>query len=474
MAVGCAACGGENEPDAKFCVDCGAALPPASPTGCPSCGAPASRGRFCAECGGALTPEGGSRQPHDARSQAAPVSERRLTSILFGDLVGFTALAEGRDLEEVRDLLSRYFVASRTVIQRYGGTVEKFIGDAVMAVWGVPTTHEDDAERAVRAGLDLVDRVNGLADELGIQGLTMRVGVVTGEVAVTLGADGEGMVAGDAVNTARGVQTAAAPGSVWVDDATYSLPSAAVAYSDAGEHLLKGKTLPVRLHEARAVVAAVGGAQRVDGLEASFTGRDRELRLVKELFEATVEDRRSRFVLVAGVAGMGKSRLGWEFEKYIDGLRGVVRWHRGRCLSYGDGVAFWALAEMFRSRLDQSETDSEAELRAKLDGGLSQWVGDEQERAWLRPRIAVLLGMETHTFPRDDTFAAWTIFLERVASGAEVVVLLVEDLQYADDGLLDFLDHAVETARCPLFVLGLARPELLERRPDAGTGRRKT
>src|SRR4051794_27613757 len=408
MSPVCTACAASNDEGARFCVECG--LPLASVRSCPSCGIEVTRGRFCPACGTAIAPGAAADQiPRQTGTEAArPVSERRLTSVLFGDLVGFTTIAESRDPEEVRELLSRYFTAARTVVQRYGGTVEKFIGDAVMAVWGVPSTHEDDAERAVRAGLDLVDRVNGLADEVGVEGLTMRVGVVTGEVAVTLGADGEGMVAGDAVNTASRVQTTAAPGHVWVDDATYSLTTAAVAYSDAGEHLLKGKSVPVRLHEARAVVAAVGGAQRVDGLEASFTGRDRELRLVKELFEATVEDGRSRFVLVAGVAGMGKSRLGWEFDKYVDGLRSIVRWHRGRCLSYGDGVAFWALAEMMRSRFGQSEIDTDADLTAKLDGGLSQWVGDEQERAWLRPRIAVLLGMETHTFPRDDTFAAWT------------------------------------------------------------------
>ena len=251
--------------------------------------------------------------------------------MLFGDLVGFTPLSESRDAEEVRELLSRYFEECRVVIGRYGGTVEKFIGDAVMAVWGVPVAHEDDAERAVRAGLELVQVVAAMGEDVGAPGLAMRVGVVTGEVAVTVGATAEGMVAGDAVNTAARVQSAAAPSQVWVDETTRSLSAAAISFSDAGEHALKGKALPVRLWQARDVVAEVGGGQRVDGLEAPLTGRTRELRLFKELFHAAVESGRPRLVVMDGDAGIGKSRLMWELEKYIDGLTADVRWHRGRC-----------------------------------------------------------------------------------------------------------------------------------------------
>jgi class 3 adenylate cyclase/tetratricopeptide (TPR) repeat protein len=466
MNRACSACAAEIADDAKFCAQCGTAAPVSS---CPGCGAPAGDGRFCPQCGTALT---AAVAMAAAESLPGRTAERRLTSVLFGDLVGFTTLSESRDPEEVRELLSRYFDESRTVVQRYGGTVEKFIGDAVMAVWGVPVAHEDDAERAVRAALDLVAMVAALGEDVGMAGLALRVGVVTGEVAVTLGATGEGMVAGDAVNTAARVQTAAHPGTVWVDDATRTLTSAAVSYTDTGEHDLKGKAAPVRLFQARSVVAAVGGAQRVDGLEAPFTGRDRELRLVKELFHATVEDGRPRLVLVSGVAGMGKSRLGWEYEKYVDGLSGTVRWHRGRCLSYGEGVAFWALAEMVRGRLRLAEGDTED--AASLDARLTEWLPDEAERSWVVPRIAVLLGSESRVFPREDLFAAWTVFFERVTADRDALVMLVEDLQYADDGLLDFLEHALETARFPLFVLALARPDLAERRAGIGTGRRAT
>jgi class 3 adenylate cyclase len=166
----------------------------------------------------------------------APVAERRITSVLFGDIVGFTPLSESRDAEDVRELLSKYFDTARSLIERFGGVVEKFIGDAVMAVWGVPTAHEDDAERAVRAALDLVDAVSLLGDEIGVPGLAMRVGIVTGEVAVTLGAAGQGMVAGDAVNTAARVQAVAGPGEVWVDETTRAATAAAVAYDDVGTH----------------------------------------------------------------------------------------------------------------------------------------------------------------------------------------------------------------------------------------------
>ncbi|MFL6071140.1 MAG: adenylate/guanylate cyclase domain-containing protein, partial [Actinomycetes bacterium] len=397
-----------------------------------------------------------------------------MTSVLFADLVGFTPLSESRDAEDVRELLSRYFRECRTVIGRYGGEVEKFIGDAVMAVWGVPVSREDDAERAVRAALELVQATVAMGQELTTPGLAIRVGVVTGEVAVTLGATAEGMVAGDAVNTAARVQSAATPGQVWVDEATRSLTAAAIAYQDVGEHSLKGKSEPVRLWHARTVVGELGGGQRVDGLEAPLTGRDRELRLVKELFHSTQESLRPRLVVVDGAPGVGKSRLAWEFEKYADGLTATVRWHRGRCLSYGDGVAFWALAEALRTRLGLTDLNASDDGADSLEEALAEFVPDPEERDWLRPRMAALVGADTAgAFAKPDLFAAWTSFLERLSQGGNAVVLVIDDAQYADDGLLDFLDHMLTTARAPIFVIALARPDLLERRPQLG-GRRTT
>jgi class 3 adenylate cyclase len=407
------------------------------------------------------------------------VAERRVCSVLFCDVVGFTPLSESRDPEAVRELLSRYFATARTVIGRYGGVVEKFIGDAVMAVWGTPAAAEGDAERAVRAALDLVAAVEALGAEAGVPGLAARAGVVTGEVAVSLGAVGEGMVAGDAVNTAARVQAAAEPGQVLADGATYRLAGRGVGFAEAGEHALKGKTDPQRLWRATRVLSAVGGVQRVDGLEAPLTGRDAELRTIKELFHATAERRVPRLVLISGPAGVGKSRLGWEFEKYIDGLAQEVWWHRGRCLSYGEGVAFWALAEIVRQRLGIAEEDPAEAAVGKLAAGLDRFVPEPTERGYIGVRLGRLLGV---TFPgdagaalgREELFAGWRLFFERLA-GEIPVVLLIEDAQYADAGLLDFLDHLIDwVSDLPMYVLVFARPELGQVRAGFGGGRNRS
>ncbi len=402
-----------------------------------------------------------------------------MCSVLFCDLVGFTPLSESRDPEAVRELLSGYFAVARTVVGRYGGVVEKFIGDAVMAVWGTPVATEGDAERAVRAGLDLVAAVAELGTEAGLAGLAARAGVVTGEVAVTLGAAGEGMVAGDAVNTAARVQAAAEPGSVLADGATHRLAGGGVGFADAGEHQLKGKTQPEHLWRATRVLAGVGGSQRVDGLEAPLIGRDAELRTVKELFHAAAERRVPRMVVASGPAGVGKSRLGGEVRKYIVGLAELVWWHRGRCLSSGDGVAFWALAEMVRQRLGIAEEDPPEIAAGKLAAGLDRFVPDQGERAYTGVRLGRLLGAAFAgdgggPLAREELFAGWRLFFERLAAEGPLV-LLVEDAQYADAGLLDFLDHLVAWARdLPIFVLVLARPELGQARPGFGTGRNRS
>jgi class 3 adenylate cyclase/predicted ATPase len=406
------------------------------------------------------------------------VAERRVCSVLFCDVAGFTPLSEARDAEAVRELLSQYFAVARTVIGRYGGTVEKFIGDAVMAVWGTPVAAEGDAERAVRAGLDLVAAVAQLGAETGVPGLAARAGVVTGEVAVTLGAVGEGMVAGDAVNTASRVQAVAEPGQVLVDGATQRLAGAGVGFADAGEHVLKGKAEPQRLWRATRVLSAVGGAQRVDGLEAPLTGRDAELRTVRDLFHATADRRVPRLVLISGPAGVGKSRLGWEFEKYADGVVEELWWHRGRCLSYGEGVAFWALAEIVRQRLGIAEEDPAEVATAKLAAGLDRFVADPGERAYAGVRLGRLLGVAFGVdggaaLSREELFAGWRLFFERLAA-TQPVVLLIEDAQYADTGLLDFLDHLIDWSRgLPVYVLVFARPELGQARPGFGTGRNR-
>ncbi|HJP88202.1 MAG TPA: adenylate/guanylate cyclase domain-containing protein [Candidatus Limnocylindrales bacterium] len=474
----CPNCATENRIGAKFCSEC--ATPLAS--GCPSCGTinpPAAK--FCSEC---ATPLQAGVRPAAARAAVpapanapaqgsganatGPVAERRVVSILFADLVGFTTYSEGRDAEEVRGLLSKYFELASALIGRYGGTVEKFIGDAVMAVWGAPVAREDDAERAVRAGLDLVDAVTKLAP-----GIQARAGVLTGEAAVTIGATNQGMVAGDLVNTASRLQSAAAPGMVLVGEATQRAAASAILFEEAGEQTMKGKSAPVAAWRAVRVVAERGGRNRSETLEAPFVGRDDELRLLKDLFHATEREGKSRLVSVIGPAGIGKTRLSWEFLKYVDGLLDNVWWHTGRCPAYGDGITFWALGEMVRGRAGLAETDDEATTRERIAATVAQHVADEAEARWIESALLALLGISgAQSIGSDQLFAAWRTFFERMASTSPVVMVF-EDMHHADRGLLDFVDHLMEWARTsPIIVITLSRPDLVERRPDWGVGLR--
>jgi predicted ATPase/class 3 adenylate cyclase len=393
--------------------------------------------------------------------------------VLFADLVGFTTLSESRDSEEVRELLSRYFDTCSRLIGLYGGTVEKFIGDAVMAVWGTPTATEDDAERAVRAALDLVAAVSALGDELGAPELQARAGVLTGEAAVTLGAEGQGMVAGDLVNTASRVQSVAEPGTVLVGESTRRTTEQTVVYEEAGAFELKGKEGLTPLWKALRVVSGARGSLKSTGLEAPFVGRDRELRQIKELFHASADERKAHLVSVTGIAGIGKSRLGWEFYKYFDGIAQITYWHRGRCLAYGEGVTYWALADMVRMRCRIVEDEEPASALQKLRLTLEEHIADPEERRFVEPRVAQLLGLaEQEARDRQDLFAAWRLFFERLAD-VYPTVLAFEDMQWADASLLDFVEYLLEWSRnSPLYVITLARPELLERRPTWGAGHR--
>jgi class 3 adenylate cyclase/tetratricopeptide (TPR) repeat protein len=461
--MACPSCGTENREGAKFCVRCGAGLSSA----CTTCGAPFQRGDlFCAECGSQL--EQASASPATlSPPREAPTAERRLVSVMFADLVGFTSVSESRDSEEVRELLSRYFELAQELVNRYGGVVEKFIGDAVMAVWGTPTATEDDAERAVRAALDLVASVPDLDPSL-----QARAGVLTGEAAVTIGAEGQGMVAGDLVNTASRVQSSAEPGAVLVGETTRRTTEQTIVYEEAGTFELKGKAEPVDLYRALRVVSGRAGALKSAGLEAPFVGRERELKLIKQLFHASAHDRRAHLVSVTGIAGIGKSRLAWEFYKYFDGIVDTVYWHRGRCLAYGEGVAYWALADMVRMRCRISEDEAPGPAREKLRSTLLEHLLDPEERAFVEPSLAHLLGIEEGSSDRQELFAAWRLFFERLADEYPTV-LAFEDMQWADTSLLDFVEYLLEWSReYPLYVITLARPELQERRPGWGAGQR--
>ena len=460
--MNCRVCGTPNPEGVAFCINCGTAFAEA----CAVCGAArVGNARFCGSCGTRF-PDAG---PADA-TEAVPAhsdadrTERRLVSVLFADLVGFTPFTEARDSEDVRDTLDRYFEIARDAVARHGGVIEKFIGDAVMAVWGAPVAREDDAERAVRAALELVDKVQTL-------NVNARAGVLTGEAVVRVGAEGEGMVVGDAVNTAARLQSAAEPGTVIVGEGTFRAASRAIAFEPVGELTLKGKGAPVPAWKAIRVVAERGGRNRSEALEAPFVGRADELRELKELFHATERDSRVRLVSVVGPAGIGKTRLARELGRYLDGLVENVYWHVGRSPAYGQGITFWALGEMVRARAGLLETDEEQTTRSKLAELLTTHVSDEAERRWIEGALLALLGFESRV-TSSELFAAWRTFFERLAVTAPVIMVF-EDHHHADAGLLDFVDHLLEWSRdVPLCVITLARPELLERRPDWATGKR--
>jgi len=464
-ATHCTACGTETRPGSKFCDNCGTPLA----ASCPACGeSNRADAHFCASCGTPLAADAPRPAAGAAPPQQPSIAERRLVTVLFTDLVGFTTLAEDRDPEAVRELLSRYFDAATRIVQLHGGTVEKFIGDAVMAVWGTPVAHEDDAERAVRAALELIDAVRALHP-----GLQARAGVLTGEAAVTLGATNQGMVAGDLVNTAARLQGVAEAGTVLVGETTRHAAENAIVFEPLGEHALKGKVTPVPAWRAIRVVAQRGGQGRADALEPPFVGRDEELRQLKETLHAVGRERRPRLVSITGPAGIGKSRLVWELEKYVDGIAEDVYWHRGRSPSYGEGITFWALGEMVRRRARLAEDDDEATTRERIARTVEEFVPVPEQRPAISGSLLALLGAEeAPPDGRDRLFPAWRSFFEQIAERG-TTVLVFEDLQWADAGLLDFIDHLLEWSRAlPILVITLARPELFDRRPDWGAGRR--
>ena len=431
------------------------------PVTCPRCGTVATEdARFCPQCGHALTPVG----------SAAGREERKVVSVLFADLVGFTTEAERMDPEEVRALLQPYHAALRADLERWGGTVEKFIGDAVMALFGAPVAREDDPERAVRAALDIRDTMTAEGR------LHVRIGITTGEALVALEArpeSGEGMASGDVVNTASRLQTAAPVDGILVDDATRRATSRVIEYRAHPSVSAKGKSEPLSVHEVVGARSRFGVDVR-GGSGSPLVGRGRELELLFGAFERAGAERQPQLVTIVGVPGIGKSRLVWELFHHIDSGTQLVRWRQGRALPYAEGISYWALGEIVKAEAGILETDPAEEAGAKLSRAVGL-VAEPADALWLerhlRPLVGLEAGAELRGDHRGEAFSAWTRYLEALAD-ERPIVLVFEDLQWADDGLLDFVDHLVEWAGgVPMLIVATARPELLSRRPGWGGGK---
>ena len=424
------------------------------------------RARFCLGCGTALA------APAPLRRE-----ERKRVSVLFCDLVGFTSRAEQLDVEDVRGLLTPYYAQLRAELERFGGTVEKFIGDAVMALFGAPVAHEDDPERAIRAALAIREAIAQFNDrDPGLE-LHLRIGVTTGEALVALDArpdQGEGMASGDVVNTAARLQAAAPVDGVLVDQATFQATERAIIFQPAEPVIAKGKAEPVTVWRALSPRASQG--VDIDQTpRTALLGRDRELELLRSALERARTEHTVQLVTLVGIPGIGKSRLVWELKALLEAETEVTVWRQGRCLPYGEGVALWALGEIVKAQAGILESDPADAALTKLSRAVADLVGDQGEAAWVIAHLSPLVGLADEapgaTARRGEAFAAWRRFLEALADQGPVV-LVVEDVHWADELLLDFLDHLLEWAdQVPLLIVATARPELLTRRPTWGGGK---
>ncbi len=414
---------------------------------CRACGEEnPERFRLCGFCGTPLAPP-----------QAAP-EVRKTVTIVFSDLTGSTALGESLDSESLRALMTRYFDEMRRVLELHGGTVEKFIGDAVMAVFGLPKVHEDDALRAVRAARDMQHALERLNDDLetgwGVR-LANRTGVNTGEVVAGDPAAGQRLVTGDAVNVAARLEQAAAPLDVLIGDLTYRLVRDAVDVEPVAPLELKGKAERVPAFRLVSVRGGEGFQRRDD---APIVGRDTELAALTEAFRSAVADRRCRLCSVLGQAGVGKSRLTREFLALV-GTEGA-RTLRGRCLPYGQGITFWPLVEAVREAAGIREEDDPELARAKVHALAGEGEEDVAER------VASAIGLAPTRFPVQELFWGTRKLLEHLAAEGPLVVVF-DDVHWAESTFLDLVDHLVETVQdAPLLLLCPARPDLIERRPE--------
>jgi class 3 adenylate cyclase/tetratricopeptide (TPR) repeat protein len=409
--------------------------------------------RFCLACGAAIELEPG-----------LVAEERKTVTVLFCDLVGFTAASGQADPEDVRARIRPYHARLRREVEGFGGTVEKFVGDAVMAVFGAPSAHEDDPERAVRAGLRILEAIADLNETDAGLGLAVRVGVETGEAVVALGARpelGEGLVAGDVVNTASRLQGVAPVGGVLAGPGTYAATGDVFDYQPLDPVVLKGKAEPVPAFRAVAPRARQG-IEVTRSPVTPLVGRQIDLGIVTGAFQKAVAESAVQVVVVAGEPGVGKSRLVAELLSFVDAWPELVRWRQGRCLPYGEGTTFWALGEIVKAGAGILETDPLETAAAKIDAIIPE---DAPDAPWLRARLRPLAGLAAPQAGREENFAAWQAFIELLAED-NPTVLVFEDLHWADPAMLDFLEHLADHAEgVPLLLVCTARPELFEKAP---------
>jgi class 3 adenylate cyclase len=398
--------------------------------------------RLCGMCGSRLGPEEPER--------------RKPATLLFCDLSGSTAMGERVDAESVRELMFRYFHEMRSAIERHGGTVEKFIGDAVMAVFGVPEVHEDDALRAVRAAMEMRERLAALNEELerrfGTR-ISLRIGLNTGEVVAGDSSSRQALVTGDAVNVAARLEQAAGRDEILLGELTYRLVRDAVSVAAAQPVQAKGKSEPLRAYRLLRLVD--GAPTRPPRLRRRIVGRDRDLQSLERAFSELVSERRCRMVTIVGQAGVGKSRLAEEFVALVAADAIVLS---GRCLAYGQGVTFWALAEIVRQAAAIRDEDTQERARARL----LQLLAGEEDADLIAGRVAQAIGLATGTAAAHEI--AWAIrrLFEALARRRPLLVL-IDDLQWAEPTFLDVLTTLIEGSEdAPMLLLGLARPELLE------------
>jgi class 3 adenylate cyclase/tetratricopeptide (TPR) repeat protein len=439
----CPNCGSRNDAAARFCSTCGSRLAPAIQTDPAASQTPVPASR--------LEPE---RPPREL--------ERKVITALFCDVVGSTDMAERLDPEDVEQLMSTYHGRARRVIEAHGGVVEKFIGDAVVGVFGAPSVHEDDPSRAVRASLAILRDLAAAGFDLHV-----RIGVHTGEAVVRVDADRapeESLATGGSLNTAARIQGAAPPDGVAVGDTTYRLAAAEFRWDDLGAVALKGIAEPV--HIWRPIEARSAAARGQDTEATPFLGRDTELAALERAFESAVATSQQQLVTIVAEPGLGKSRLIRELRRRVESaVKGTV-WRTGRCLPYGDGISFWALGEIVKSHAGILETDDQATIGRKLDGALKE--PDPALRAWMRERLAPLAGLRTDAVPpsQEEAFAAWRRFLESLAAPGPAVIV-IEDLHWADPALVSFLlDLAEHPAALPILLVVATRPEIADRHPQ--------